>query len=103
MRLTASDFYTYHLPSLCPVRVYKRHRGELEATPGAYDEIIRRLGERHERDHLASLPGALDLAGGTRAEREQRTREAVAGNAHPIGSWKASATVSGQGRGDRGR
>ena len=78
MQLSASDFYTYHRPSLCPLRVYKRYRGELEAPPGPYDEVIRRLGERHERAHLATLAAAVDLAGGTRPEREQRTKQEVA-------------------------
>ena len=84
MRLTASDFYTYHRPSLCPLRVYKRLRGEAEAAPGPYDQVIRRLGERHEKAHLATLPAAVDLSGGARLEREQRTKEEVARGAPAI-------------------
>ncbi len=77
MRLSASDLYTYHRPSRCDLRVVLRHRGELESQPGEYEEVLRRLGERHERSHLASLTGAVMLDTGTREERERLTRQAV--------------------------
>jgi predicted RecB family nuclease len=77
MRLSASDLYTYHRPSRCDLRVVLRHIGELESPPGEYEEVLRRLGERHERAHLASLPGAISLETGTREERERLTRQAV--------------------------
>lgn len=78
MRLTATDFYTYYRPSECELRVYLKHQGEPEAAPSPFDEVIRRLGERHERDHLASLAGVVRLDAGTRAERERLTLQAVA-------------------------
>ncbi|UCF41028.1 MAG: TM0106 family RecB-like putative nuclease [Gemmatimonadota bacterium] len=77
MRLAASDFNTYHRPSRCELRVYLRHRGELEEEPGEYEAVLRRLGQRHERQHLASLGPVVMLDTGSREERERLTRQAV--------------------------
>ena len=46
MRLTASDFASYHRPTRCNLRVFLRHRREEEAAPGPYDEVLRRLDSR---------------------------------------------------------
>jgi predicted RecB family nuclease len=77
MRLTASDFITYFRPSQCELRVWLRHRGEEESEPSVYDEVLRRLGERHEREHLATLGPYLDLRQVGEEERIQRTLEAI--------------------------
>jgi predicted RecB family nuclease len=77
MRLTASDIYAYFCPSKCDLRVYLREMGEQEAPPGPFEEVLRRLGERHEKIHLATFPVYADLSSGTEAERELRTREEV--------------------------
>jgi predicted RecB family nuclease len=77
MRLTATDFYTYHRPSKCELRVHLRHRGEKEAPDSPYAEVLKDLGLRHERAHLATLPSYADLSSGAREERERRTREEV--------------------------
>ncbi len=78
MQLTASDMYTYHRPSRCELRVYLRHRGEFESEPGEYELVLRRLGKRHEEQHLASLGPVVMLDSGTREQRERLTRQAVA-------------------------
>lgn len=75
VRLTASDFYTYHRPSKCELRIYFRHRGEKERPPSPYEEVLRRLGERHERAHLATFPDVVDLSSGTIEDRIRRTKE----------------------------
>ena len=77
MRVTASDFYTYHRPSECDLRVFLREKGGNEAAPGPYEEVLFRLGQRHERAHLATFPTVLDLSGVDLLSREQRTRKAV--------------------------
>ncbi len=77
MQLTASDFYTYQRPSKCDLRVYLRHRGEKESPPGPYDEVIRRLGQLHEKAHLATFPEFADLSSGILEERIQKTKEEV--------------------------
>lgn len=77
MRLIASDFISYFRPSQCELRVWLRHRVEPEREPSMYDEVLRRLGERHEREHLATLGPYLDLSQVGEEERIQRTLEAV--------------------------
>jgi len=49
-----------------------------------YLEVLRRLGARHERQHLATLPLVVDLSAGTREERREKTRAAVAERAPAI-------------------
>ena len=78
MRLTASDFMTYWRPSPCELRVFLHEKGEPEAEPGAFDEVMRRLGIRHEQEHLATLGAHLDLSSVLIDERVERTREAIA-------------------------
>ena len=55
VRFTASAFYEYERPSRCGLRVRLRAVGEQEAPPGPFQDVLRRLGERHERQHLAGL------------------------------------------------
>jgi len=55
MRLTATDIYHLHQPSVCELRVYLKHRAEPEAEPSEYDRVLQELGARHERNHLSSL------------------------------------------------
>jgi predicted RecB family nuclease len=78
MRLTASDFMTYWRPSPCELRVFLHEKGEPEAEPGAFDEVMRRLGIRHEQEHLATLGSHLDLSNVLIDERVKRTQEAIA-------------------------
>jgi predicted RecB family nuclease len=84
IKLTASDFYTFFSPSKCELRVYLKHIGKKEAPHGPYEEVLFRLGERHEAAHLATFPESVDLSGGTLEEREKKTREAVENRASVI-------------------
>jgi len=97
IRLVASDFHSFYRPSKCELRVYLRHNGEKEDPPSPYDDVLRRLGERHERAHLNTFPKLVDLSSGTREEREQRTREEVTKKAPVIyqSSLKATTTLNG--------
>lgn len=76
-RLIASDFYSYHRPSECTLRVYLRHRGEKESALGPYEQVIRVLGQRHERAHLNTFPSYVDLSAEPPEERERRTNEEI--------------------------
>lgn len=53
MRLIASDFVTQYRPHPCDLRLWLKHRGGQEREPTVSEEVLRRLGERHEREHLA--------------------------------------------------
>ena len=77
VRLTASDFYTFFRPSKCENRIYLRHIGKEETTPGPYEEVLFRLGERHEASHLATFPKFSDLSEGPIEEREKKSIKAV--------------------------
>jgi hypothetical protein len=77
MKLSASDFYLAYRPSECDLRPYLHHHGVQAAKPGPFEEVIRRLGERHEKARLAGFSNATDLRGGTFEERQRRTLEAI--------------------------
>ncbi|MGB6471579.1 MAG: hypothetical protein WBE88_12030, partial [Candidatus Acidiferrales bacterium] len=77
MRLTPSDLIAYYRPKECELRVWLRARGEREEAASEYDQVLRRLGQRHERQHLATLGECVALDTGTEEERVRRTLEAV--------------------------
>jgi predicted RecB family nuclease len=84
VRLTASDFMTYWRPSPCNLRVFLSEKGKPETDPSAFDEVMRRLGIRHEREHLATLGDFLDLSAVPIDERFGKTLEAIASEAPVI-------------------
>jgi len=84
MRLVASDIITLHRPAPCELRVYLRHNGAPEAAPGPFDEVLRRLGIRHEEQHLKTLGAYVDLSRIPEQGRIKETQEAIASNAPVI-------------------
>lgn len=78
MRMTASDFVSYHRPTRCDLRVFLRHQREEEVAPGPYDEVLRRLGLRHEKNHLATLGAFADVSDGSLHEQVKKTADAIA-------------------------
>jgi len=78
MRLIASDLITQYRPTPCDLRVWLRHRHEPERDASEFEEVLYRLGERHEQEHLATLGAYLDLSRLDEQERLQRTSEAIA-------------------------
>ena len=78
MRMTASDFVSYHRPTRCDLRVFLRHHREEEIAPGPYDEVLRRLGLRHEKNHLATLGTFADVNDASLHEQAKKTTEAIA-------------------------
>jgi uncharacterized protein len=83
MRMTASDFVSYHRPTRCDLRVFLRHHREEEVAPGPYDEVLRRLGLRHEKNHLATLGAFADVSDASFDEQVRKTADAIA-NKVPI-------------------
>jgi predicted RecB family nuclease len=77
MRLTASDLITLHRPTPCELRVFLRNAGEPEEPPDEYDDVIRRLGRRHEQKHLQALGEHLDCSQIEFSQAVLRTIEAV--------------------------
>jgi hypothetical protein len=54
MRLAASDLVTMYRPSFCQTRILYRGRHDPEVPPSAFEEVLSRLGLRHEQKHDAS-------------------------------------------------
>ncbi len=79
MRFKATDVYDYYRPSKCELRVALRYRGEPEdETETPFDLLLQKLGLRHEKSHLATLSGVVDLSGlEDQSERERRTLDAI--------------------------
>jgi predicted RecB family nuclease len=78
MRMTASDFVSYHRPTRCDLRVFLRHHRQAEVAPGPYDEVLRRLGLRHEKNHLATLGVFADVSDASLHEQAKKTADAIA-------------------------
>ncbi|MGD9711722.1 MAG: TM0106 family RecB-like putative nuclease [Thermomicrobiales bacterium] len=77
MQLSSSEIYRAYQPSPCDLRIYLHFKGAPMGEPGAFEEVIRRLGDRHEKAHLATLQNVTDLSAGTLEERKRKTLEAV--------------------------
>ena len=76
--LSASSHYSLYHPTLCERRVYLNAHGEPLPPATDFDVLLRDLGDRHEKEHLASFPRHKDLSDGNLADRAQRTKEAIA-------------------------
>src|ERR1019366_3572309 len=77
MQIVASDLMALYLPSLCAGRVIHRLRGEEEAEPTEFDEVLQELGRRHEQEHLQSLGTVVDLSRVPQEGRFTKTQEAM--------------------------
>lgn len=97
MRIAASDFHAYHKPSTCPLRVYLLAVGESPSPPGPLDDLLMKLGDRHEAKHRRAFPRVVDLGGLPFPERVRRTREEIARSAPVIYQGAFTADVDGAG------
>lgn len=77
MALSGSDFYRVFRPSPCDLRLYLHHKGVEAAKPGPFEEVIIRLGVRHENAHLSGLDEVTDVSEGPLEERRRRTLDAI--------------------------
>jgi predicted RecB family nuclease len=97
MRITASDIFTLYRPSECSLRVYLREQRVPEAEPGAFEQIIEELGQRHEKNHLATLGAHEDISTVERDQKAARTLEAIRDRVPVIyqGEFNCQTTISG--------
>lgn len=97
VEFVASDVYVYYRPSECELRVWLRRHGFPDETePSPFELVLRRLGDRHEREHLSllqQLADVVDLSSVAREERVSRTIEAVRAGAPAIYQGALSATL----------
>jgi hypothetical protein len=72
MAINASDFYSLHRPSPCPIQVSLPRKGEKESELGPYDQVIIESGQRDEAAHVGRLGNAVVLAGDYEDQRISR-------------------------------
>jgi predicted RecB family nuclease len=77
MHFRASNPYDYYRPSKCERRVALRHRGAKESPRTEFDDLLARLGARHETDHLHRLSGVKNLEGLDDGSQERETLAAI--------------------------
>lgn len=63
LEITPSDFYSLYSPSRCELRLYLKQTKIEPAPPGAFEQVLFRLGQRHEKNHLRTFPEVSDLTG----------------------------------------
>jgi predicted RecB family nuclease len=85
LHFNATDVYDYYKPSECARRVALKARGAPQQeidTP--FLKLLRNLGDRHEKAHLATLFGVVVLDTEDPAERERLTLQAIRDGAASI-------------------
>jgi len=63
LAIKPSDFHTLYRPSKCALRLYLQQKGIEPVLPGAFEQVLFRLGQRHEKKHLSTFPEFTDLTG----------------------------------------
>lgn len=92
--LKPTQFYTLYRPSKCESRLYLDQKGLKPSPPSAFEEILFRLGRRHEKNHLDTFPVFSDL---TEAPFEKTLEEIQKGS--PViyqGELESKIKISGQ-------
>src|SRR6202162_795923 len=84
MRFRASNSYDFYRPSKCERRVALRYREVPEAERSEFEELLFRLGERHEKAHLGTFPEVVDLSAGDDEARARDTLAAIRAGAPTI-------------------
>jgi predicted RecB family nuclease len=84
MRFRATNSYDFFRPSKCARRVALRYRGVPEAERSEFEELLIRLGQRHEKAHLGTLPDVVDLSAPDDEARERDTLAAIRAGAPAI-------------------
>jgi len=83
VQLHAKDLLDHRRPSRCDLRIYLREQHTPVAPPSPFDEMIRRLGQRHEVAELTKLQPVVNLGVGSLEQRAQWTRDEV-GKGAPV-------------------
>ncbi|MBE0478552.1 TM0106 family RecB-like putative nuclease, partial [Candidatus Aerophobetes bacterium] len=81
MKLTVQNIYDFYAPSQCERRLFYRFIGEKEASPGPFEQVIFRLGQRHEKNHIDSLGEYVNVSRLPSNQRPEKTKELIQSNA----------------------
>ena len=94
LEITPSDFYSLYSPSKCELRLYLSQKGVESTQPSEFMKVIFKLGQRHEKNHLATFQDCSDLTG----KPAEMTLDAIQTGCPVIyqGSFKAEVSVDGQ-------
>jgi predicted RecB family nuclease len=94
LAITPSDFYILYSPSPCDLRLYLSNKGVEPAEPSEFMQVIFRLGQRHEKNHLSTFPEVSDLTGKPSA----KTLEEIQKGSPVIyqGKFQVQVSVDGQ-------
>ena len=95
LRLTATGFSALYRPSRCEKRVFLMAHETPPGRPSELDQVLREMGERHEKAHLSAFARVRDLSDGSLADRAQRTRNAVHGRSPVIYQGVLQAALPG--------
>ncbi len=76
--ISASSHFSLYRPTLCERRVYLLAHRVRQPPASDFDKLLKDLGDRHEKEHLAAFPQFRDLSEGNLADRAQRTKAAIA-------------------------
>lgn len=93
-KIKPSYFYNLYRPSKCDLRLYLQLKGVEPAPPSAFEQVLFRLGQRHEKNHLFTFPEFTDLTG----EPSERTLKEIR-KASPViyqGELRAQVSVDGK-------
>lgn len=97
MRLSPSDFATLYRPNICDLRLWLKHHDEPQRDATAYEEVLSRLGERHEAEHLLSLGQYKGITEGTEDQHVKDTLAAIQAKVpivhHPV--FRIKHTIAG--------
>lgn len=79
LKITAQDFHRRYAPSQCDLRIVLRERGIGESPPTEFEQVLMRLGQRFEAEHLATLANVVDVRSFDSDKRFEKTVELVKG------------------------
>jgi predicted RecB family nuclease len=75
LKFTTQDIHRRYAPSECDRRIYLRELGIEGLPPSEFEQVLMRLGQRYEAQHLATFPKAVDLRS---LDRDKRFRQTIA-------------------------
>ncbi len=77
LRFTPTNIASLYRPTACERRALLRHRGEPEAEPSAFDQVLQRLGQQHEEAHIRTFGELEEIATLPREQRVAVTLDAI--------------------------
>jgi predicted RecB family nuclease len=94
LKIKPSYFYNLYRPSKCDLRLYLQLNGAEPAPSSAFEQVLFRLGQRHEKNHLSTFPEFTDLTN----QPSERTLEEIRKQSPVIyqGELQTKVSVGGQ-------